>query len=92
MHKLIVEKRICKIFKHGEKTLKKNLKKKFIRLKSVNNQKENLHHNLCKLYHIMSKDLGAIFDSLRPIYEELDKDFQAIDVVDLIYYERWLNE
>ena len=58
----------------------------------VNNQKENLHHNLCKLYHIMSKDLRAIYDSLRPIYEELDEDFQAIDVVDLIYYERWLNE
>ena len=39
----------------------------------------------------MSKDMGAIYDSLRPIYEELDEDFQAIDVVDLIYYERWLN-
>ena len=28
---------------------------------------------------------------LSPIYQELDDDFQTIDVVDLIYYERWLN-
>ena len=25
-------------------------------------------------------------------YQELDSAFQAIDVVDLIFYERWLNE
>ena len=69
----------------------KKIKNKNRLFKFVNNQKENLHHNLCKLYHIMSKDLQTIYDSLRPIYEELDKDFQMIDVVDLIYYERWLN-
>lgn len=40
----------------------------------------------------MSKDLSSIYEDLRPIYAQLDKDFQAVDVVDLIYYERWLNE
>ncbi len=69
----------------------KKLKNKNRRVKSVNNYKTKLHHKSLRCWHSMSKDLTAIYDSLRPIYEELDSDFQKIDVVDLIYYERWLN-
>ena len=69
----------------------KKIKNKNKLFKFVNNHKTKLHHKTHKFYHIMSKDLQTIYDSLRPIYEELDKDFQMIDVVDLIYYERWLN-
>ena len=29
---------------------------------------------------------------LAPIYQELDNEFQTIDMVDLNFYERWLNE
>ena len=71
--------------------MKKFRKYKNIRLKSVNNQTSN-RHRYFKCWHIMSKDLSSIYEDLRPIYAQLDKDFQAVDVVDLIYYERWLNE
>lgn len=74
-----------------EKTLKKIIKNKNIRMKSVNNQK-TFHHIKDMCLHSISKDIKSIYESLCPIYEELDKDFQAVDVVDLIYYERWLNE
>lgn len=71
--------------------MKKIIKLKNIRLKSVNNQRTNLH-NRSLVLHSISKDIKSIYDNLCPIYAELDKDFQAVDVVDLIYYERWLNE
>lgn len=71
--------------------MKKLIKSKNIRLKSVNNQKTN-HHNTPICWHTISKDIKSIYEELCPIYEELDRDFQTVDVVDLIYYERWLNE
>lgn len=74
-----------------ETPVKKIIKRTFISLKSVNNQRTNLHNRYGCL-HSISKDIKDIYYSLCPIYEELDKDFQAIDVMDLIYYERWLNE
>lgn len=71
--------------------MKKICKSKNNSLKSVNNQTSNRHRYSSK-WHIMSKDIGQIYESLRPIYAQLDSDFQKVDVVDLIYYERWLNE
>ena len=74
----------------GEFHLKKFLKTKNIYNKIVNNQITD-HHKMCRVFHSISKDWASIYEALRPIYLELDKDFQAIDVVDLIYYERWLK-
>lgn len=71
--------------------MKKICKSKNNSLKSVNNQTSN-RHRYSGIWHIMSKDIGQIYESLRPIYAQLDSDFQKVDVVDLIYYERWLNE
>jgi len=75
--------------------LKKILKTKNIYRKSVNNQ-TTFTHKILLNRHRLSKgwncdNLTSIYQDLLPIYAELDKDFQAIDVVDLIYYERWLN-
>lgn len=37
-------------------------------------------------------DIDAkLYDELSTINLQLDKDFQAIDVIDLEFYERWLN-
>ena len=40
----------------------------------------------------MSKDFQKEIEGLRYVYEELDEEYSAIDMVDLIFYERWLNE
>lgn len=74
----------------GVRQVKKFCKRKNIRFKSVNNQTNR--HRKTDIWHTISKDIKSIYESLRPIYEELDRDFQTVDVVDLIYYERWLNE
>ena len=57
----------------------------------VNNHKTKIYHIMKSSEHIVNKDIVQIMRELAPIYQELDNDFQAIDVVDLIYYERWLN-
>ena len=63
--------------------------------KYVNNQTTSTH-KIFYVNHRVSKEwdfdnLTSIYQELLPVYMELDKEFQAIDVVDLIYYERWLN-
>ena len=71
--------------------MKKNIKSKNRNMKYVNNHKTKLHHKTGNIYHMMSKDILLAYASMSPIYEELNKDFQTIDVVDLLFYERWLN-
>ena len=71
--------------------MKKILKKRNITYRFVNNHKTKIYHTNMISNHIVSKDMIRIMEELYPIYRELDSDFQAIDVVDLIYYERWLN-
>jgi len=71
--------------------LEKIIKKRNISLKIVNNHKTKIYHKNPKNNHIVSKDIVRIMEELSPIYQDLDNDFQAIDVVDLIFYERWLN-
>ena len=71
--------------------MKKIVKKKNRRLKSVNNHKIKIYHKMGSLNHIVSKDLEDAYASLGPIYQDLENDYMAIDMVDLIFYERWLN-
>lgn len=71
--------------------MKKILKKKNIVFKYVNNHKTTNYHILFGLNHNVSKGLEMIYSNLAPVYAELENDFQTIDLIDLKYYERWLN-
>jgi len=71
-------------------TLKKVIKNKNRYLKSANNHKI-LSHKIVWKNHIVSKDWGSLWQSLSPIYQMLNNDFDKIDLVDLEFYERWLN-
>ena len=71
--------------------MKKLIKKKNRSLKSVNNHKIKIYHKKGSLNHIVSKDLESLYKTLSPIYHDLDGDYMAIDMIDLIFYERWLN-
>lgn len=70
--------------------MKKTLKSKFTSLKSVNNHKIK-SHKTNGVWHIVSKGIEDIFDSLAPIYQMLDEDFLQCDLIDYEFYERWLN-
>ena len=75
--------------------MKKILKNKNIYRKFVNNQ-TSIGHILLSINHSVSKEWlnyynPSTYQDLINLYEDLDKEFTAIDVVDLIYYERWLN-
>ena len=70
--------------------MKKILKFKNRVQKFVNNQTTSTH-KIFYVHHRVSKEwdfdnLTSIYQELLPVYMELDKEFQAIDVVDLIYY------
>ena len=84
MHKLVV--RLI-----GDVTLKKLLKSKNRICQTANNHKIPSIHKLVSKNHNVSKGLQEIFESLAPIYEELDSAFSTIDLIDLEFYERWLN-
>lgn len=88
MHKLLL---IDILHKEGKFALKKIIKKKNRSLKSVNNHKIKIYHKKSSQNHIVSKDLEKLYEELGPIYQELDNDYMAIDMIDLIFYERWLN-
>ena len=75
----------------GEDALKKLLKNKNRICQSANNHKIPRIHKLTICNHNVSKGLQEIFEELAPIYEELGSEFSAIDLVDLEFYERWLN-
>ena len=89
MHKLLLNLKVGKAMKIS---FNKNVKNKNIKFKSVNNHKTKIYHNLSRTWHSISKDWQKIYDMLSPLYQELERDFGAVDVMDLIYYERWLNE
>lgn len=71
--------------------VKKVLKNKHRYVKFVNNLDIKTHIYYPQK-HILSKDIIKAYLDMSDIYAELDADFQKIDVVDLEFYERWLNE
>ncbi len=71
--------------------MKKVLKNKHRYVKFVNNLGVKSHIYYA-FRHILSKDIIKAYPDMSEIYAELDADFQKIDVVDLEFYERWLNE
>lgn len=78
--------------KYEEKLkLKKVLKSKHRYKKMVNNLGVKTHIYY-QLKHTLSKDIIKAYKEMSEVYAELDADFQKIDVVDLEFYERWLNE
>lgn len=50
------------------------------------------NHTTSRTYHSISKDIIRAYLDMSDIYAELDSDYAKIDVIDLILYERWLNE
>ena len=74
-----------------DKALKKIVRNKNRIYQSANNHKIPRIHKLTICNHNVSKGLQEIFEELAPIYEELGSEFSAIDLVDLEFYERWLN-
>ena len=71
--------------------MKKVIKIKNRSFKSANNHKIQNYHKFYEKKHIVSKGLEEIYYQLAPIYQELDEDFQKTDLIDLEFYERWLN-
>ena len=71
--------------------MRKLVKKKNRTYKSVNNHKIKIYHKKDRNNHRVIKDYKKIYDELSPIYQELNEDYSMIDMIDLIFYERWLN-
>ena len=71
--------------------MNKFLKNRHIYRKSVNNLDIKIHIYSAKKHNV-SKDIILAYQEMSNIYRQLDADFQKIDVVDLDFYERWLNE
>lgn len=71
--------------------MKKIVKRKNTTLKSVNNHKIT-NHNFYKCKHNVSKELIDGYLSMAPIYQTLNAEYANVDLVDLEFYERWLNE
>ena len=71
--------------------MKKIIKNKNRKVKIVNNHKIKIYHKNKRSYHIVSKDWAQIYESLSPIYHDLDNEYSSVDLIDLIFYERWLN-
>ena len=69
----------------------KNIKNKNRRFKSVNNHKIQIYHKLYKKNHIVSKGWAEKYSELSLIYRDLQSDFERVDLIDLEFYERWLN-
>ena len=75
----------------GEDALKKLLKNKNRICQSANNHKIPRIHKLYASKHIVSKGLEKALESMASIYREIGKEFEAVDLIDLEFYERWLN-
>ena len=84
MHKVLLD--FCRSL-----TLEKMIKNKNRNFKFAHNLKIQNYHKLYGKKHIVSKGLEEIYSRLAPIYQELDTDFQKTDLIDLEFYERWLN-
>ena len=73
-----------------ERTLEKIIKNKNRTFKFANNHKIQNYHKFFGKNHIVS--MGCYdYSQLSHIYRELDDDFQRVDLIDLEFYERWLN-
>ena len=72
--------------------MRKIIKKRNRLIKFVNNHNTKIYHIKNGTNHIVNKEMIRLMAELAPIYREIDQEFQTIDLVDLIYYERWLNE
>ena len=71
--------------------MEKIIKKRNRTFKNVNNHKTKIYHIFGDKNHTLNKEIIQTMKELSLVYEDLDKDFQKVDLVDLIYYERWLN-
>ena len=71
--------------------MKKLLKNKNICEKCVNNHKTIIYHKFYDKYHILSKGYKCYLKELTPIYQDIEKDFDKAYLIDLEFYERWLN-
>jgi len=71
--------------------MKKLIKNKNRTFKSANNHKIQIYHKLRLYNHIVSKGWEELYSGLAPIYQELQDDFDKVDLMDLEFYERWLN-
>jgi len=72
--------------------MKKVIKKKNIYFKCVNNHKIQIRHKFITKNHNVNGELSEIYLSMQPIYQDIDEEFMSIDLMDLEFYERWLNE
>ncbi|MBE5739043.1 MAG: hypothetical protein E7354_04895 [Clostridiales bacterium] len=71
--------------------MKNILKNKHRYRKIVNNLDIKIHIYYPKSHNVSKGIIQAYLD-MSAVYIDLDSDFQKIDVVDLDFYERWLNE
>jgi hypothetical protein len=72
--------------------MKKLIQNKNRIYKSVNNHKIQIYHKLKANKHNVNGRLFDIYNQMSAIYLDLENDFQAVDLIDLEFYERWLNE
>lgn len=72
--------------------MKKLVRNKNRICKSVNNHKIQIYHKLKVVNHNVNRRLVEIFKDMSSVYLDLDYDFQKVDLIDLEFYERWLNE
>ena len=72
--------------------MRKLVSKKNRDLKTVNNHKIQNYHKLSSKKHIVSKEYKSFYNELAPIYQELEDAFSKVGLIDLEFYERWLNE
>ena len=71
--------------------MKKLNKKKNRSWKSVNNHKIRIYHKFSTSKHNVSREVIDAYAEMTPIYQELSADFEQPDLIDLEFYERWLN-
>ena len=71
--------------------MKKQNKKKNRTRKSVNNHKIRIYHKLKASKHNVSRETIEAYVQMTPIYQELGSAFEKADLIDLEFYERWLN-
>jgi hypothetical protein len=71
--------------------MKKQNKKKNRTRKSVNNHKIRIYHKSRATKHNVSRETIEAYAQMIPIYQELSEDFERADLIDLEFYERWLN-
>jgi len=74
-----------------EIALKKLIKSRDRIYHSANNHKIPSCHKMMFDCHNVSKGQIKLLKELASVYEELDADYQSIDLIDLEFYERWLN-